>query len=313
MNTRTLGNSDLQITPLGFGSWAAGGPWQFGWGPQDDASSIAAIHRALESGMNWIDTAAVYGLGHSEEVVRKAVAEWPGARPFIFTKCGMIWDAAGKIDYSLRRDSVRRECEASLRRLGVESIDLYQMHWPADELEETIEGWSAMAELKREGKVRWIGVSNCSTVEMNALSTIDPITSLQPPYSLIKRQVEGDQLPWCGEHGVGTIVYSPMGAGLLTGGMSRARIESLPAGDWRKENPEFQEPRLSLNLALAERLRIIATRHGRSPGEVALAWVLRTPLVTGAIVGARNASQVDGISKAAELHLTPEEIAEIEG
>ena len=290
MNTRLLGNSDLQITPLGFGSWAAGGPWQFGWGPQDDEASIAAIHRALASGMNWIDTAAVYGLGHSEEVVRKAVASWAGERPLIFTKCGMIWDAAGKIDYSLRRDSVRRECEASLRRLGVETIDLYQMHWPADELEETLEGWGAMAELQREGKVRWIGVSNCSTEELTALSQVAPITSLQPPYSLIKRGVESEQLPWCREHGIGTIVYSPMGAGMLTGGMNKDRIASLPKGDWRKENPEFQEPKLTENLALAERLRTV-----------------------GAIVGARNAAQVDGISRASELKLTPEEIAEIEG
>ena len=263
--------------------------------------------------MNWIDTAAVYGLGHSEEVVRKAVASWAGERPLIFTKCGMIWDAAGKIDYSLRRESVRRECEESLRRLGVGSIDLYQMHWPADELEETLEGWSAMAELQREGKVRWIGVSNCSTKELVALSTLAPITALQPPYSLIKRQAEGDQLPWCGEHNVGTLVYSPMGSGLLTGGMTKDRIARLPEGDWRKGNPEFQDPKLSQNLALAERLRLVGEKLGRSPGEVALAWVLRTPLVTGAIVGARNAAQVDGISQAAEIKLTLKEIAEIEG
>jgi aryl-alcohol dehydrogenase-like predicted oxidoreductase len=263
--------------------------------------------------MNWIDTAAVYGLGHSEKVVGKAVANRAGERPLIFTKCGMIWDAAGRIDYSLRRDSVRRECEASLHRLGVGSIDLYQMHWPADEMEETLEGWSAMAELQREGKVRWIGVSNCSTEELAALSAVAPITSLQPPYSLIKRQVEGDQLPWCGTHGVGTIVYSPMGSGMLTGGMTKDSIAKLVEGDWRKGNPEFQEPKLSQNLAITERLRLVGERHGRSPGEIALAWVLRTPLVTGAIVGARNAAQVDGISRAAELKLLPDEIAEIEG
>jgi aryl-alcohol dehydrogenase-like predicted oxidoreductase len=313
MRTRPLGNSDLQITPIGFGSWAAGGPWQFGWGSQDDAASIAAIHRALDLGLNWIDTAAVYGLGHSEEVVGKVIASRTGEPPLVFTKCGMIWDAAGKIDYSLRRESVRRECEESLRRLGVGSIDLYQMHWPADELEETLEGWSAMAELQREGKVRWIGVSNCSTKELVALSTLAPITALQPPYSLIKRQAEGDQLPWCGEHNVGTLVYSPMGSGLLTGGMTKDRIARLPEGDWRKGNPEFQDPKLSQNLALAERLRLVGEKLGRSPGEVALAWVLRTPLVTGAIVGARNAAQVDGISQAAEIKLTLKEIAEIEG
>jgi len=313
MQTRILGNSDLKITPLGFGAWAVGGEWKFGWGPQSDDDSIAAIHRAIELGMNWIDTAAVYGLGHSEEVVRKALVDWNGTRPYVFTKCGMLWDDAGTIDYSLRADSIRKECEASLMRLGVETIDLYQIHWTADELEETLVGWSTMAELKREGKVRWIGVCNATVDEMEAMSAIAPITSLQPPYSLVKRAVETDQLPWCGIHGVGTIVYSPMGSGLLTGSMTAERIAALPLGDWRRSNPEFQEPKLSANLALSDRLKAVGARHGRTAAETALAWVLRRPEVTGAIVGARNAGQIDGLIHGADMKLSTAEIAEIEG
>jgi len=310
---RILGNSDLKISPLGFGAWAVGGEWKFGWGPQSDDDSIAAIHRAIELGMNWIDTAAVYGLGHSEEVVRKALADWSVSRPYVFTKCGMLWDATGKIDYSLRADSIRKECEASLLRLGVETIDLYQIHWTADELEETLEGWSTMTELKREGKVRWIGVCNATVDEMKAMNEIAPITSLQPPYSLVKRAVENDQLPWSMDHNVGTIVYSPMGSGLLTGAMSRERLENLPQGDWRRSNPEFQEPKLSANLALADRLKTVGARHGRTAAEASLAWVLRRPEVTGAIVGARNACQIDGLIHGADLKLSTAEIAEIEG
>ncbi|MEI6323735.1 MAG: aldo/keto reductase, partial [bacterium] len=263
--------------------------------------------------MNWIDTAAVYGLGHSEEVVRKALVDWNGTRPYVFTKCGMLWDDAGTIDYSLRADSIRKECEASLMRLGVETIDLYQIHWTADELEETLVGWSTMAELKREGKVRWIGVCNATVDEMEAMSAIAPITSLQPPYSLVKRAVETDQLPWCGIHGVGTIVYSPMGSGLLTGSMTAERIAALPLGDWRRSNPEFQEPKLSANLALSDRLKAVGARHGRTAAETALAWVLRRPEVTGAIVGARNAGQIDGLIHGADMKLSTAEIAEIEG
>ena len=313
MQTRTLGNSDLKITPLGFGAWAVGGEWKFGWGPQSDADSIAAIHRALELGMNWIDTAAVYGLGHSEEVVRKALADWSGARPYVFTKCGMLWDDQGTIDYSLRADSIRREVEASLSRLGVEAIDLYQIHWTADELEETLEGWAEMSKLKEEGKLRWIGVSNASSEEMEAMCKIARITSLQPPYSLVKREVENDQLAWCGAHGVGTIVYSPMGSGLLAGAMTKERVANLPEGDWRRNSPMFQEPKLTDNLALAERLRTVGARHGRTAAEAALAWVLRKPEVTGAIVGARNAAQVEGLIHGGELLLSPEEITDIEG
>jgi aryl-alcohol dehydrogenase-like predicted oxidoreductase len=313
MHTRTLGNSDLKITPLGFGSWAVGGEWKFGWGPQSDADSVAAIHSALDHGMNWIDTAAVYGLGHSEEVVRKALEEWKGERPYLFTKCGMLWDEQGAIDYSLRSDSIRREVEQSLRRLGVETIDLYQIHWTADELEETLEGWAEMAKLKEEGKVRWIGVCNATVEEMTAMIAIAPITSLQPPYSLMRRDIEADQLPWCSEHGVGTIVYSPMGSGLLTGSMTHERVASFPEGDWRRNNPQFQEPKLTENLALADRLKTVGARHGRTAAEAALAWVLRRPEVTGAIVGVRQATQVKGLIHGAELKLSKEEIAEIEG
>jgi aryl-alcohol dehydrogenase-like predicted oxidoreductase len=313
MKTRVLGNSDLAITPIGLGAWAMGGPWQFGWGEQDDRASVAAIHRALERGINWIDTAAVYGLGHSEEVVARALAEWGGERPLVFTKCGMVWDAAGKVDYSTRAASIRKEIEASLRRLKVDVIDLYQMHWPADDLNETLEGWAEMAKLRAEGKVRWIGVSNFSAEELRAAAEIAPITSLQPPYSLVRRDIEAEMLPCCREKGIGVIVYSPMGSGLLTGKMTRERIAGLPADDWRVKSPEFQEPKLSENLALVERMRAVGNRRGASPAEVAIAWVLRDPVVTGAIVGARNAEQVDGFVGAAEVELTREEIAEIAG
>lgn len=314
MQKRKLGNSDMEITPIGFGAWAAGGGnWQFGWGAQDDSESIAAIHRALELGINWIDTAAVYGLGHSEEVVKKALAEWKAARPFIFTKCGMVWNAQREVDYSLSPESIRRECEASLRRLGVERIDLYQIHWPADDLRETEDGWAALADLQREGKVRWIGVSNFSWAELERASKIAPITSLQPPYNLLRREVEAEVLPFCKENGIGVIVYSPMASGLLTGKMTRERIASLPADDWRSRNPAFQEPKVSENLALAERLRAVAERHGKTAGEAAIAWTLRNPAVTGAIVGARSPEQVEGIIGGAELELTDAEVAEIAG
>jgi len=312
MMTRKLGNSDLEITPIGFGAWAVGGAWEFGWGAQDDADSVAAIHRALELGINWIDTAAIYGLGHSEQVVARALSEWNGSRPFVFTKCGMIWDAAGKVDYSLRAASIRREVEASLRRLRTEVIDLYQVHWPADDLKETEEGWATLAALQREGKVRWIGASNFSVEELASAQLIAPVTSLQPPYSLIKRDAEKAQLPWCEREDVGVIVYSPMASGLLTGAMTRERAASFPEGDWRKKNPEFQEPNLSRNLALVERLRAVGARHGRSPAETAIAWTLRNPAVTGAIVGGRSARQVEGIIGGADFQLTPEEVAEIE-
>jgi aryl-alcohol dehydrogenase-like predicted oxidoreductase len=313
METNVLGNSDLFITPVGFGAWAIGGDWEFGWGAQDDAQSVAAIHRVLELGVNWIDTAAVYGLGHSEEVVARALQEWHGPRPYVFTKCGMIWNARGKVDYSLRQESIRRECEASLRRLKTDVIDLYQIHWTADDLNETLEGWTTLLALQKQGKVRWIGLSNATVEEMEKLQGTGRITSLQPPYSLIQRDVETAQLPWCRQESVGVIVYSPMASGLLTGAMSRERIAALDKSDWRTRNDQFREPKLSENLKLVERLRVVGTRHGRAPGEVAIAWTLRDPAVTGAIVGARNPTQVDGIIGAMDFRLTASEIAEVEG
>jgi aryl-alcohol dehydrogenase-like predicted oxidoreductase len=313
MKTKQLGNSDLSITPIGFGAWAIGGDWQFGWGSQDDTQSIAAIHRALELGVNWIDTAAIYGLGHSEEVVARALHEWKGARPYVFTKCGMIWDDQGQVGYSLRAESIRRECEASLRRLKVDVIDLYQIHWTADELNETVEGWNTLVALQKEGKVRWIGVSNASVEEMQTLQAISPITSLQPPYSLIRRDIETAQLPWCRHENVGVIVYSPMASGLLTGAMTRERIAALPEADWRKKNEQFREPKLSVNLKQVERLQSVGVRHGRPAGQIAIAWTLRHPAVTAAIVGARNPKQVEQVTAAAGLELTPKDIAEIEG
>ncbi|HUI05924.1 MAG TPA: aldo/keto reductase [Verrucomicrobiae bacterium] len=312
MNRKRLGNSDMKITPVGFGAWAIGGDWQFGWGDQDDRQSIAAIHRALELGVNWIDTAAVYGLGHSEEVVREALRQWRGPRPYVFTKCGMVWNEKREVHEVLRGDSIRRECEASLRRLGVDAIDLYQIHWPVDDMAGTVEGWTTLARLQKEGKVRWIGVSNFNVEELQNAQAVAPVTSLQPPYSLIRRDVESSQLPYCQREGIGVIVYSPMASGLLTGAMTRERVASLPKSDWRTRNPAFQEPKLSENLAVAERLRVVGARHGRSPGEVAIAWTLRHPAVTAAIVGARNAKQVDGIIGAMEFRLAPEEIAAVE-
>jgi aryl-alcohol dehydrogenase-like predicted oxidoreductase len=313
MQTRKLGNSDLQITPIGFGAWAiGGGGWEFAWGPQDDQQSIEAIHRALDIGVNWIDTAHAYGIGHSEEVVGRAVAGWSGKAPYVFTKCGLVPNERGEMIGVLTRDSIRRECEGSLRRLGVDAIDLYQIHWPVDDQTENEEGWSTLAELQREGKVRWIGVSNWSVEQMRRAQRIAPITSLQPPYSLINREIESEILPFCAREGIGVIVYSPMASGLLTGAMTRERIARLPADDWRRRSENFQEPQLSRTLALVERMREIGARHGRSPGEVAIAWTLRLPAVTGAIVGARSAKQADGVMHAASMRLSPEDIAELD-
>lgn len=311
MKTNRLGNSDLFITSVGFGAWAIGGDgWEFGWGQQDDKASVGAIHRALELGVNWIDTAAVYGMGHSEEVVALALRSWPGPRPYVFTKCGLRWDEQGYVHRSLSADSIRRECEDSLRRLNIDVIDLYQIHWPTEDLEG---GWSTMVQLQKEGKVRWIGVSNFNVEELRQAQKIAPITSLQPPYSLVRREVEEKILPYCRSNGLGVIAYSPMASGLLTGAMTRERVAGLPASDWRSRDIEFKEPRLSKNLALVERLREVGQRHGSLPGQVAIAWVLQNPAVTGAIVGARNAKQVEGNVGATDLHLTDEEIAKIEG
>jgi aryl-alcohol dehydrogenase-like predicted oxidoreductase len=315
METRKLGNSDLKITPVGFGAWAIGGTgWEFAWGAQDDADSISAIHRALELGVNWIDTAAVYGLGHSEEVVARALKDWRGPRPYVFTKCVLSWDEKGKISQVFSADSIRRECRDSLRRLQVETIDLYQIHWPpADSGPALEEAWQTLAALKKEGKVRWIGVSNFNVEQLERAGKIAPVATLQPPYSLIRRKIENEILPFCEKHGIGVIVYAPMASGLLTGAMTRERAAALPRDDFRSRNPEFSEPRLTKNIDLVERLRQVGARHGRSPGEVAIAWTLSHSEVTGAIVGARNAKQAEGVMRAGELKLSGEEIAEIEG
>ncbi len=310
MNTRQLGNSDLYITPIGFGAWAIGGSgWEFAWGAQDDDDSVAAIREALDNGINWIDTAAVYGLGHSEEVVARAF-EGMGNRPYIFTKCSMVWDEQRKISHNLKAESIRRECEASLRRLKVDVLDLFQIHWPMPD-EEIEEGWATMAKLKEEGKVRNIGVSNFDVGQMQRALAIAPITSLQPKYSLIHREVEGEILPFAERQNIGVIAYSPMASGLLTGAMTKERIKQLPADDWRQSNRDFQEPLLSRNLRLVRLLRAIGDHHGRSPGEVAVAWVLHNSAVTGAIVGARRPGQMKGIVGAAGFWLSPSELAEI--
>lgn len=314
MQTKQLGKSDLQITPVGYGAWAIGGAgWQFAWGQQNDNDSIAAIHRALQLGVNWIDTAAVYGLGHSEEVVARALKSWSGAKPYVFTKCGLSWDVKGNPRKVIQAGSIRQEVEDSLRRLAVDVIDLYQMHWPPEpdgpQLEE---GWSTLAELKREGKVRWIGVSNFDVKQLRRARAIAPVTSLQPPYSLLHREVEEDILPYCLREGIGVIVYSPMASGLLTGAMTHERAAKLPKDDWRSTHPDFTEPNLSRNLSLVERLREVGRRHGRTPGEVAIAWTLRNPAVSGAIVGARNARQADGVMRAGDLKLSDKEVNEIE-
>lgn len=313
MQTKLLGNSDLNITTIGFGAWAIGGlGYEFSWGPQDDQDSINAIHRALELGINWIDTAPGYGMGHSEEIIAKALAGWSGSRPYIFTKCGLRWDDQGKIHKNLSAESIQEECEDSLRRLDVETIDLLQIHWPTETMEDIDEAWGILAKLQTEGKVRWIGVSNFDVQQMERAKAIAPITSLQPPYSLLRREIEAEILPYCQQEGIGVIVYSPMYSGLLTGAMTRERAANLPDNDWRKRDVEFIEPNLSANLLLVERLETIGDRHGRSVGEVAIAWTLNHPAVTGAIVGARSVKQVDGVMKAAELQLSETEIAELE-
>ncbi len=310
MQTRQLGNSDLQITPLGIGAWAMGGAgWLFSWSHQDDYASIFAIHAALDAGMNWIDTAAVYGLGHSEEVVAKAL-RGRANKPYVFTKCARIWDENRQIGKSLKADSIRRELDASLLRLKVDVIDLYQIHWPEPD-EEVEEGWATLARLKEEGKVRWIGVSNFSLKHLKRAQAIFPITSLQPPYSLIRREVEEDVLPYCAEHNIGVIAYSPMGSGLLTGAMTRERLANLPEDDWRRRGPQFQEPLVTRNLKIVGKLKEIASRHQRSAGEAAIAWVLRNSVVTGAIVGVRSREQVAGVSGAMDFRLSEDEINEI--
>ncbi len=311
MHKKRLGNSDMELTPIGVGAWAmGGGGWAFAWGPQDDAESISAIHAALDHGVNWIDTAAVYGLGHSEEVVARAL-EGRTNKPYVFTKCERVWNEKREIQKVLKRDSIRRECEDSLRRLKVDVIDLYQIHWPEPD-EDVEEGWETLAKLKEEGKVRWIGVSNFNVAQLERCRKIAPITSLQPPYSAVSPEIREAQLPYCQQHGIGVIVYSPMKSGLLTGKMTRERVAALPEDDFRRRAPAFQEPQLTRNLALAALMKEIGARHGRSAGEVAIAWTLRHPAVTAAIVGMRSAEQAAGVVGALEFQLTLDEISEID-
>lgn len=312
MRTRILGYTGVPLTTIGLGTWAiGGGGWAFAWGAQDDADSIATIHRALDLGINWIDTAAVYGLGHSEEIVGRAIA---GRRHevFIATKCGRVWDEGSTTPYGrLTADSVRREAEASLRRLNIEQIDLYQIHWPNPE-PQIEEAWATIADLVKEGKVRYAGVSNFNVAQLQRIQPIHPVASLQPPYSMLARDVEEELLSYCAAHQIGVIVYSPMQAGLLTGKVTREWVEQLPDDDWRKRNPRFRDPELSANLALVEGLRPIAERAGKTVAQLALAWVLRRPEVTAAIVGARQPSQIEETVAASDWDLSAEEVAAID-
>jgi len=311
LQTRQLGNSDLHITTIGYGAWAiGGGNWEFAWGAQDDEESVKTIERALDSGMNWIDTAAVYGLGHSEEIVAKALKN-SGKKPYVFTKCSMLWDENRQIHRSLKAASLQKELENSLRRLQVDTIDLYQIHWPNPD-NEIEEGWEALAKLQEQGKIRYIGVSNFNVEQMKRAQKIAPITSLQPPYSLLNRNIEAEILPFCEQNNIGVINYSPMVSGLLTGKMTAERIQNMPADDWRKRSPNFNEPKLSRNLKLVDLLREIGKTHNVEPGVVAVTWTLRLPAVTAAIVGARRPDQVDGVLPAATLRLNPDEIARLE-
>jgi aryl-alcohol dehydrogenase-like predicted oxidoreductase len=311
LRTAALGSTGMLITRVGFGAWAiGGGEYRFGWGPQDDEQSIAAIHRAIELGVNWIDTAAVYGFGRSESVVGRALEGLP-ERPYVFTKCSALEGPARTVRFDLSRDSVLREAEASIRRLGIDAIDLYQIHRPDPE-PQLEEGWAALAELKEQGVVRHIGVSNFTVEQLRRIQGIAPVETLQPSYSLIAREVERDVLPYAERTGIGVIVYSPMGSGLLTGRMSRERIAGLPDDDWRKHDPRFAEPLLSQHLAQARRLDAVAERHGATPGAVAIAWTLRNPAVDAAIVGFRRPDQVDPLVAAGDIDLTDEDLAEIE-
>jgi aryl-alcohol dehydrogenase-like predicted oxidoreductase len=314
--TRPLGRSGLEITTVGFGAWAiGGGGWSFGWGPQDDEASLAAMRHAIERGVKWIDTAAVYGLGHSEELVGRLLRHFPGAdRPLVFTKCGLVWDAGDPMrdpERVLRPESIRRECEASLSRLGVERIDLYQFHWPDETGTAVEDSWAEMVRLVQEGKVRAAGVSNFDVALLERCEALRHVDSLQPPFSLIRREAGAAEIPWCAEHDTGVIVYSPMQSGILTDRFSAARVERLPADDWRRRSEEFQSPNLEKNLALRDALRPVAERHGTTVAAVAVAWTLAWPGVSGAIVGARSPEQVDGWIGAASVELTLPDLDEI--
>ncbi|MGA8744145.1 MAG: aldo/keto reductase [Terracidiphilus sp.] len=307
---RTLGNSDLHLTPIGFGAWAiGGGNWEFAWGPQDDNESIAAIHRALDLGVNWIDTAAIYGLGHSEEVVAKAV-KTSSHKPYVFTKCSMRWNDDRTIYRSLQAKSLEEELHNSLRRLGRDTIDLYQIHWPNPETE-IEEGWAALAKFNEQGKIRYTGVSNFNVDQMKRAQKIAPITSLQPPYSMLRRAIEEEVLPFAQANNIGVINYSPMVSGLLTGKMSAERVANLPQDDWRRRAAEFNEPRLSRNLRLVELLREIGKPHNVEPGVVAVAWTLHHPAITASIVGGRSPLQVEGLAPALHFRLSDEEYRRI--
>jgi aryl-alcohol dehydrogenase-like predicted oxidoreductase len=311
MKTRKLGWTDLDLSVIGLGTWAiGGGGWRFGWGPQDDRESVAAILRALELGVNWIDTAPVYGLGHSEEIVGEAIR---GLRekPIIATKCGMVWDGSGKISHCLKRGSIRAEVEASLKRLGLDVIDLYQIHWPVPE-EDIEEAWAAIAGLIDEGKIRYAGVSNFSVEQLERIQDIHPVASVQPPYSMLRREIEDELLGFCRRNNIGVLVYSPMERGLLTGKFSRERVKNLPEDDHRRLYPPFREPELSVNLELVEGLRGIAERKGRTVGQLAIAWVLRRPEVTAAIVGARRPPQIEETAAAGDWVLSEEDLAAVE-
>jgi aryl-alcohol dehydrogenase-like predicted oxidoreductase len=314
--TRQLGTDGPRITTVGFGAWAAGGGgWAFAWGPQDDGESVAAIRHAVSRGISWIDTAAVYGYGHSEEVVGRALADIPaGERPLVFTKCGLRWDDSDRMKQPARDSRparIRQECEDSLRRLGVERIDLYQFHWPDETGTQVEESWGEMGRLVEEGKVRFIGVSNYDVARLERCRAVRPVQSLQPPFSMIRRGVAESEIPWCAAHGTGVIVYSPMQSGLLTDTFTAERVAAFPADDWRRRSPEFQPPRLEKNLALRDALAPIARKHGATVAGVSVAWTLAWPGVTGSIVGARSPRQVDGWLAAARLQLDADDLAAI--
>ena len=309
MQANRLGKSDMRITRLGVGSWAMGGlGYQYSWGPQDDQESIEAIHKAIDFGINWIDTAPGYGKGHSEEIISRAVKGWSGSKPYVLTKCGLRWDEQGNIYKDLSAQSIQQECEDSLRRLQVEAIDLMQIHWPTDDIADIDEAWGTLARLHKEGKIRWLGVSNFNIEEIERAQAIAPVTSLQPPYSLIRKEVEEKIFPYCIQEKIGVIVYSPMYSGLLTGAMTRERIHNLPDSDWRKLDVDFNEPNLSKNLVLVEHLKAIGAKYGRSAGEVAIAWTLEHPAVTATIVGVRSAKQAEQVMRAGDMQLTKEDI-----
>jgi len=310
MRTKKLGNTNLELTAVGLGTWAMGGPWQFGWGPQDDGDAIASILEALEKGINWIDTAPIYGLGHSEQLVGKALKQ-TGQKPLIATKCGLLWnDKREKINF-LKSQSIREECHASLKRLDIETIDLYQVHRPVPN-EDIEQAWEEMAKLKDEGKIRYLGVSNFSVDQINRIQKIHPVASLQPPYSMLHREIEDELLSCCAENQIGIIVYSPIQRGLLTGKFTEERLKNLPEGDHRKTNADFQQPKFAATLELVEQLRPIAQRNDITLAQLAIAWVLRRPEITAAIVGARKPGQITETAPAADIDLAPEDIEEIE-